>query len=1207
MANKVLIVLDGGYRFGNGAVPGGIPDFTYIALVDALTSAGMQVTKAHRGSDSTATPGFQSFNFAGAGVNLLDHDVIWMIGFKGRNVSAEPSPVPLGENEIAAITRFMDAGGGVFATGDHDSIGSEMCGRIPRVRAARCWYGAGDSVSPMPAGFPRNFPPMGAGPAGMPDQPHTMGRADTTRKNPIGDHDFDNDGIEEDFVWFENQSDSVPQPIVAQTSPPHVILRSGGRDLVIYPDHMHEGQTLGEVAGYDYGQSLTFDGQSFEEFPEVAGQRLKPLVIATGEVPGYSNRDATTTGFVDSAIATPKTVNTLSVYDGRGAGVGRVVTGATFHHYVDINLTGDIDINSADRKARAGADAEKNHGFAHPGAEQTFADIKAIFVNIANWLARPRPAISLILERSTFGQDEVTVNPQFDGSILVTVDGLKPNQFPGGGITTLSPSAAQLASWAPAVTPTGVSAIEIVPTSVSTDDPGLPDRIQRITFKYRISFVGNAFGFAGTSQTVPVLASLTSSAAPAPLTDSAWIQLVKSANPFMLDLDGGNDTSWLSSDLKVFRVVAGGTVHGVTLPDGATRAQALTFIRSLTTSITPSQFEALSGNQGASALSPFPTTTSSGKRVYNFAVARVRRNGTMLAANDVRVFFRMFTSQTTAALTYQEAMGAPIEGYLKRAGASPIALPGVAGGQWLSFPFFSATRAASPNGQSDPDNVKTITTSQSNKFFGALLDNNLADAYQPTTPGGTGTALSLPTLLTGEHQCLVAQIEFAGTPIPGGANPATSDKLAQRNIAMSAVANPGIHASRTALHTFEIEATPHPITDALLPDELLFEWSQGIPDASYVSIHIPSWNAADVLALADRFYPRHQLRVADAHTVEVPAGGMRYLPIPKSPYRQTGVITVQLPLGIKKGQRFDVSVRQITNRGRNITVPQPKLTEISLAEAGRLLGAIDKKKKATKGDPNAMQLRGAFDIGDNRTLITDLSLIDAQGDHALIVQHPEPREVAAAIRDSRMWRETVGAFQLGIPVSVKEDMLLYHMRLLSLMTWRAAHLSRNSRWNDAFTRYVELLTEKVRALGGDPFAIPATEDGIIPQLPGQDGGQPGGGGEEGSGGVGDPNDPYFEQGGDDWLSETTGLGTPADVKPGIWSGKISGLLFDHFGDFEGFTLESYGGLHHRFFSREAAILDLARTAWTERYAVTVITVAAQSRRVRRLLLRGYAD
>ncbi|MDX2055915.1 MAG: hypothetical protein SFV15_26165 [Polyangiaceae bacterium] len=1163
----------------------------------------MQVTKAHRQADTTAD--LQSFRFDGAGVNLLDHDVIWLIGFDGRNSTSMSgtSGAGLSDAELAAIARFMDAGGGVFATGDHDSIGAEMSGHIPRVRAARCWYGEADSASPMPAGFPRNFPPI------------TSARADTTRPNPGGDYSE----FAAPFIWFENQSDSVPQAITPTTTPAHPILRRNGNNVVVYPDHMHEGQTLGEVAGYDYTQTITLAGETFTEFPIVAGEHPKPRIIATGEVLGFQNRDATSGAFVggNDAISAPKNVNTLSVYDGHRVGVGRIVTGATFHHYVDINLTGDTDINTAPRKARTGADAEKGHGFAHPGAEEVFADIKAVFVNITNWLARPRPTISLILERSTFGEDEVTASSQFNAAILVTVDGLKPSQFPGGGITTLSPSGAQLASWAPTVTPTGVSAIEIVPTSVSSDDPTLPARLQRFTFTYRVRFVANAFGFAGPSQVVPVQATLTSPAAPAALNDNAWIQLVKSANPFMLDLDGGNTTTWLSSDLKVFRVVAGETVHGQTLPDSATRAQALQFIRNLTNSISVGQFEALSGNQSASALSPFPIT-STGKPVYNFAVARVRRNGTMAAANDVRVFFRIFTSQTTAALTYREAMGAPIEGYRKTAGATPIALPGVTsdGNEWLSFPFFSKVRAASPNVQDDPDNVKTITVAQNDKFFGALIDNNLPGSYLPPTPVSAGAGTSLPTLLMGEHQCLVAQVEFAGTPIPSGANPATSDKLAQRNIALSAVANPGVNASRIAMHTFEIEATPHLISDELRPDELLLEWSRDVPDDTYVRIHIPSWNAEEVVALADRFYPCHDVRAVDAHTIEVAGGGMRYVPIPKSLQRQTGVLSAELPLGIKKGQRFDVSVRQITNRSRNVKVPQPKSKRISLQEAEKLiaeLGAANDRRGAN-ADGNGTRKRGVFDLGNNRSLVTDLSVFDAVSDHALIIEHPDPKEVEAARRASGLWRETVGAFQLGIPVSTKDEMLLHHLRLLSVMTWRGAKLSRKSRWHAAFTHYVELIADKVRALGGDPFAVPATPDGMIPQLPGKDGNHPDGGGvgtdTGGTGGAGNPGgtgDPYFEPQADDWLSEMTGQEAQGTAKPGMLSGKISGLLYDHFGDFEGFTLETYGGAQCRYFSRETAILELARTAWLERYVVTVITPAATSQRVRRLLIRGYSD
>jgi hypothetical protein len=1188
---RILIVLDGQYRFSEAT---GTPDFTYTALVAALASAGHQVTKAHRQTDGSADT--QSFNFATSG-NLLDYEVIWLIGNDGRNslTATGTTGAGIGDPEIAAIARFMSAGGGVFATGDHDSIGAAMCGKIPRVRAMRCWYGANDGASPMPASFPRNFPPV------------TPGRADTTRQSPLGDYDLNNDGTNEAFVWFENQSDSVPQPIAPTSSPAHPILRRDGADIVVFPDHMHEGNTLGVVAGYDYTQTLTFDGQAFPEFPAMAGDREMPNVIATGQTVALASKYAFNDTDLDPAIPDPKTVNTLNVYDGRVVGVGRIVTGATFHHYVDINLTGDSRIDTPAEFARTGPDAGKGHGFAHPGAEATFASIKAVFVNITNWLARPRPAVQLILERSTFSQDEATASSNFAGAILVSIDGLKPSQFPGGGITTLSPSNAQLLSWAPVVAPTNPAGLNIVPTGVASDDPTLPDRLQRLTFTYRLEVGAAAFGFVGNSSNIRVDASLTSPAVSSPITDLAWIQLVKSANPFMLDLANGNTTSWLSSDVRVFPVVAGGApVLGQTLAANATRPQALTFLRSLVSGMSVAQFESLPTGQDASALSPFARTTGTNRNVYNFAVARVRLSGAGASANDVRVFFRIFTSQTTAALTYREsAPGVAIEGYKRTAGANPIALPGTnaAGNDWLSFPMFSEGRVSPPEAQTDADNVKTLSPGSST-FFAALIDSNLNDAYLPATPISGGTAVDLPALMMGEHQCIVAQIEFAGTPIPNGATPFTSDKLSQRNIALSAIANPGLDASRVGLHTFEIEATPHAIAGDAPPDELLLDWRGGAPAGTEVRVFIPTWSAHAVVELADRFYPRHEIRAIDARTVSIPGGGLRYLPLPLSNQRQTGVITASFPLGVRKGQRFDLSVRQVTTRCRQIELDRPKVTVVSLEEAARLIqGAraevASPRRGGKKGD--APVENGVFELGKNRILVTDLRVFDAAGDHAVVIEHPDPEAVAKTRREAGRWRETIGAFQLGIPVSVKADMLTHHLRLLSALRWRAEWMRPNSRWYETFLRYVDLIAEKVRALGGDPWAIPATPDGML--TPRDEGDSPQDGGDE-PGGAGDTDDPFFEPQGDDWLGDTGGLGAPDQTRPGLRSGKVSGLLFDHFGDFEGFTLESYGGSHHRFFSREPAVRELARTAWTERHVVTVITVSSQSRRVRRLLIRG---
>jgi hypothetical protein len=1074
MPIKVLVVLDGDYRFAHQMNNGGIKDFTYTALTGALETAGMAVTKAHLGPDATAD--IQDFKFDGPGVNLLDFDVIWLIGNEGRNDSKlppedDPSKTGgLGMAQLNKLAEFMEQGGGVFATGDHDSIGADLSGHIPRVRAMRSWFGVSDTAKPGGLGdIPDNYPPM------------TSARADTTQ--PGIDSVYNEHPAP--FVWFENQSDSTPQPILP-TPPTHPILRHAGKDVEVFPDHMHEGRTLGFIMAHNYAQNSPFGDTTKAEFREIAGHLEVPKVIATGQALANANYLAGG-GTTDTSPAMARTIDTISVYDGRVAGVGRIVTGSTFHHYVDINLTGDSDIIAGPLADKVGDDAMKGKGLSsNMDPDGPFAAITAVFVNMAIWLARPRPAIGLILERSTFSKDEVDADPTFEDAILLTVDGLKPTQFPGGGIPQLGAIAGSPA-WVPTITvPPGVP-IDIEPTFVDSDDPGMPDRVQRFTFTYRVHFTGNAFDFDDDFSTVPVEATLNAPVWPDALIDAGWLQLVKSANPFMLDLADGNEKTWLSSDVKVFHVIEGESLHGITLPDNASRGDALNFIKSLTGATSSAQFTNLPSAQAESTLSPAEMTTGNpAKRVYNFALARVRLSPDGADADDVRVFFRMFTTQTTAALTYNlDGDDLPVDGYLRTDDADPIALPGThnGGNDWLSFPVFATTR---DDPQHDDDNVKKVEADVGFKIFGALIDNNLPGAYLTQTPTSGGPKKTLPELLVGEHQCIVAQIEFAGAPIPSGVRPSTSDKLSQRNIAMSKVANPGLDASRIAMHTFEIEATPWPIQDGLPPDELLLDWSERTPEGTMLRLHIPSWNADEVVALADRFYPRHEIEAIDAHTIEMPGGGMRYVPIPISQHRQPGVIAVELPLGIQKGDRLDVSVRQITNRFRHARIPPPKVRKISLEEAERIVGALPTATGAAGAVAGAAGRSRGIELGGNKVLITDLSVFDAASDHALIIEHPDPETVKAAMRDAGRWREPIGAFQLGVPVSTKSEMLPYHMQLLSIMRWRAAHLPRRSRWRKAMLHYLDLLANKVRALGGDPFAVPATPDGAIPPLSGKD-------------------------------------------------------------------------------------------------------------------------
>jgi hypothetical protein len=198
---QALVVTDGSLDEGGigfGPKPTTDSFFTLSYFIEALETAipGVHVTKAHRRADpdQQAHPGLVSnadlkpFSFSD--LNLSIFDEIWLFGYEGWNtMGVNPGQGPIGDDEIAAITDFMNGGGGVFATGDHSGMGSLMCGLIPRVRSMRAWFGSEKGAPAFPAGYPTNAPAFG---------PH---RLDTTQ--PGHDNQF----------YFDNQSDDIPQPL----------------------------------------------------------------------------------------------------------------------------------------------------------------------------------------------------------------------------------------------------------------------------------------------------------------------------------------------------------------------------------------------------------------------------------------------------------------------------------------------------------------------------------------------------------------------------------------------------------------------------------------------------------------------------------------------------------------------------------------------------------------------------------------------------------------------------------------------------------------------------------------------------------------------------------------------------------------------------------------------------------------------------------
>ena len=70
----------------------------------------------------------------------------------------------------------------------------------------------------------------------------------------------------------------------------------------------------------------------------------------------------------------------------------------------------------------------------------------------------------------------------------------------------------------------------------------------------------------------------------------------------------------------------------------------------------------------------------------------------------------------------------------------------------------------------------------------------------------------------------------------------------------------------------------------------------------------------------------------------------------------------------------------------------------------------------------------------------------------------------------------------------------------------------------------------------------------------------------------------------------------------LFKGKVTALLYDRWGDFEGFILETEEG-NRRFLSHEHTVEDLANRAWTERILICVYADPDEPHRPESIVLK----
>ena len=334
---RILFLTDG---LDHGPGGFGLAEAESIVAAAATTNHEVELTTANWFADPTADVD----NFRFSGTHMVDGDQrsidyyeqIWIFA----SGSASSPATSLGGADLQALVDFMDEGGGVFATGDHEELGAYLCGPVPRVGSMRLWYETD----------------------GAPDGSDAT-RVDTNVPNGGAGADFD------------LQSDATPQRIYPKwyvdgaTVLPHELLARhdvADGSVTHLPDHPHEGKVV-EPAGLD---PVEYPGG------------IAPEIVAWGVSGGPG------TGF--KPPVSPELFGVIGAYDGHQAGVGRVVVDSTWHHWININLNG----------AGAGglAGGVPTDGLYDGGAPtEEYLHIQQYFQNIAGWLEPTRLRICSII------------------------------------------------------------------------------------------------------------------------------------------------------------------------------------------------------------------------------------------------------------------------------------------------------------------------------------------------------------------------------------------------------------------------------------------------------------------------------------------------------------------------------------------------------------------------------------------------------------------------------------------------------------------------------------------------------------------------------------------------------------------------------------------------------------------------------------------
>ena len=360
--------------------------------------------------------------------NLDQYDEIWLFG------ASESKSSEISIEGLKKLQSCMDGGTGVFACGDHGVIGSYFCGELPRVRMMQRWH---DPNPPLTIGDLEDFEIPRMTLSGGRDNPNTP-KIDESRLVESTDQS-DDVPTHLEVTGYRNYHlglDRTPALATADESPdlhPHPLFSCGtnvnasGR-IDEFPDHLHEGEVVyphlcdqcrakgadGHRNEHHFPfqciENWIFSNEVFQERVSDANEEESeqwrelyenefPCSSLTNEVLPWdvsawawsTNRITKEKEKLLSETIEKKRFGVVGTYNGHIAEnpIGRIVVDSSFHHWVDINLTGIMNRDIA-RPSLVVNDVLKRFGFLTPKGINSLNQIRTYHRNVALWLAPPK-------------------------------------------------------------------------------------------------------------------------------------------------------------------------------------------------------------------------------------------------------------------------------------------------------------------------------------------------------------------------------------------------------------------------------------------------------------------------------------------------------------------------------------------------------------------------------------------------------------------------------------------------------------------------------------------------------------------------------------------------------------------------------------------------------------------------------------------------